>query len=226
MIFPELGTARECSYMFLSIKIVLLIQKGWTVFLSTNIWYVAFFPNLILMNNVQRMEHCVLSSSDFRYQDPEALEATLYSTDVKLCWKEWNAFSVFPGRQAYVPLCSHYSVLWKNQVGLMCLISPKSILSIYVKSVKSWASTVGVCKSNSVVPHHYLVILFTRTAQWDVDWDFVNSSVFRIKPTLYFISSEENSSNGGAKQIFCKLANSTRWQKAWLLPRSWANFVA
>lgn len=57
-----------------------------------------------------------------------------------------------------------YSVLWRNQADLMCLISPKSILSIYARSVKSWDSTVGVCKSNTGVPHHYLVILLTRTA--------------------------------------------------------------
>jgi hypothetical protein len=55
-----------------------------------------------------------------------------------------------------------YSVLWRNQVDLMCLISPKFILSIYAKSVKTWGTTVGVCKSNAVVHRHYLVILRTR----------------------------------------------------------------
>lgn len=57
-----------------------------------------------------------------------------------------------------------YSVLWRNQAGLMCLISPKFILSIYARSVKSWGTTVGVCKSNTVIHLHYLVILLTRTA--------------------------------------------------------------
>jgi hypothetical protein len=58
-----------------------------------------------------------------------------------------------------------YSVLWKNRVDSMCLINRKSILSIYARSVRAWATIVGVCKSNLVVPLHYLVILFSRTAQ-------------------------------------------------------------
>lgn len=44
-----------------------------------------------------------------------------------------------------------YSALWKNQMDLMCLINPRYILSIYVRSAKTLATTVVVYRSNTVL---------------------------------------------------------------------------
>jgi hypothetical protein len=83
----------------------------------------------------------------------------------KLNWVENKMLLVVSLDDRLMLICALIcSVLWRNQVDLMCLTSPKFILSIYARSVKCWASTVGVCKCNAVVCLHYLVILLTRTA--------------------------------------------------------------
>jgi hypothetical protein len=78
-----------------------------------------------------------------------------------------------------------YSVLWRNQMDLMYLTNPRSIRSIYARSVKTWATTVVVCRSSIVLLSSLLFrLLCSRHLMYVNSSEWVMDVVFFEKPCI------------------------------------------